>query len=74
MLKKLMARHRALRLGAGLLGASVLAVGFASPALASGVERRQCGLGQLQHLSGRVEHRVPDDDRDGQPVQRVAGL
>ncbi len=35
MLKKLMARHRALRLGAGLLGASALAVGFASPALAA---------------------------------------
>ncbi len=34
MLNKLMARHRALRLGAGLLGASALAVGFASPALA----------------------------------------
>jgi hypothetical protein len=35
MLKKLMARPRALRLGAGLLGASVLAVGFASPAFAN---------------------------------------
>jgi hypothetical protein len=35
MLNKLMARHRALRLGAGLLGASALAVGFASPALAA---------------------------------------
>jgi len=35
MLKKLMARPRALRLGAGLLGASVLAVGFASPAFAT---------------------------------------
>ena len=35
MLKKLMARHRVLRLGAGLLGASVLAVGFASPAFAT---------------------------------------
>ncbi len=35
MLKKLMARHRALKLGAGLLGASVLAVGFASPAFAT---------------------------------------
>src|ERR1700722_6192409 len=34
MLNKLMARHRVLRLGAGLLGASALAVGFASPALA----------------------------------------
>ena len=35
MLKKLMARPRVLRLGAGLLGASVLAVGFASPAFAN---------------------------------------
>jgi hypothetical protein len=35
MLKKLMARQRALKLGAGLLGASVLAVGFASPAFAT---------------------------------------
>ncbi len=35
MLKKLMGRNRALRLGAGLLGASALAVGFASPAFAT---------------------------------------
>lgn len=35
MLKKLLARHRVLRLGASLLGASALAVGFASPALAA---------------------------------------
>ena len=35
MLKKLMARRGALRLGAGLLGASALAVGFATPALAT---------------------------------------
>jgi hypothetical protein len=35
MLKKLIARQRVLKLGAGLLGASVLAVGFASPAFAT---------------------------------------
>jgi hypothetical protein len=35
MLKKLMARHGALRLGAGLLGASAMALGFAAPALAT---------------------------------------
>ena len=74
MLKKLMARPRALRLGAGLLGASVLAVGFASPAFANAVERRQCAFGQLQHLSGWLEHDLPDDEPAGQPVQRGARL
>jgi hypothetical protein len=36
MLKDLLARHRALSIGASLVGASVLAVGFASPAFATG--------------------------------------
>ncbi len=35
MLRKLSRRHKALRLGVGVLGASALAVGFASPALAA---------------------------------------
>jgi ABC-type phosphate transport system substrate-binding protein len=35
MLKGLLARHRVLRLGASFVGASVLAVGFASPAFAT---------------------------------------
>ena len=34
MLKKLLGRHRALRLGATVVGASALVVGFASPAFA----------------------------------------
>jgi len=36
MLKDLFRRHRTLRLGASLVGASALAIGFASPALAAG--------------------------------------
>ena len=36
MLKKLLGRHRMVRLGATIVGASALAVGFASPALAAG--------------------------------------
>ena len=35
MLKELLARHRSMRVGVSLLGAAALAVGFASPALAS---------------------------------------
>src|SRR5580704_3545247 len=35
MRRKLLARHRVLRLGVGLVGASALAVGFATPALAT---------------------------------------
>ena len=35
MLKKLLGRHRVLRLGATIVGASALAVGFASPAFAA---------------------------------------
>jgi hypothetical protein len=49
MLKKLMARHGALRLGAGLLGASALAVGFASPALAA-----QSGGGSAPSLNYNI--------------------
>ena len=37
MLKKLLGRHRVVRIGATIVGASALAVGFASPALAAGV-------------------------------------
>lgn len=36
MLKKLLGRHRMVRLGATIVGASALAVGFASPAFAAG--------------------------------------
>ncbi len=35
MLKKLLGRHRSLRIGATIVGASALALGFASPALAA---------------------------------------
>ena len=35
MLKKLLGRHRSLRIGATIVGASALAIGFASPALAA---------------------------------------
>ncbi len=35
MLKKLLGRHRSLRLGATIVGASALAIGFATPALAA---------------------------------------
>ncbi|HTU37572.1 MAG TPA: hypothetical protein VMF35_06110 [Acidimicrobiales bacterium] len=35
MLKRLLGRHRSLRIGATLVGASALAIGFASPALAA---------------------------------------
>ena len=35
MLKKLLGRHRAMQIGVTLLGASALAVGFASPAFAA---------------------------------------
>ena len=35
MLKKLLGRHRATQVGVTLLGASALAVGFASPAFAA---------------------------------------
>ncbi len=35
MLKKLLGRHRAMRIGVTLVGASALAVGFASPAFAA---------------------------------------
>jgi len=43
MLKELFRRHRALRLGASLVGASALAIGFASPALAAGTVQTPTG-------------------------------
>ena len=62
MLNRLLGRHRKLRIGATIVGASALAVGFASPAFAgSECQQRERGQRQRPELpggDGRLEHHV----------------
>ena len=77
MLKKLVARHRVLKLGATLVGASVLAVGFASPAFAFSPTVPTGGNANSANYNicrGWLEHHLPDDAAAGRRVQPGAGL
>ena len=77
MLKKLLGRHRSLRIGATILGASALAIGFASPAFAAqNVNNGNADNANAQNyliVRGWFEHRVPPDAGRGRPLQPGPG-
>ena len=73
MLKKLLGRHRALRIGATIVGASALAVGFASPAFAAqNVNNGNADNANAQNylvVQGGSNTVVPADAGGGQHLQ-----